>query len=110
MNDKFYVNVKIQTKYQLSGIPVQYIFSPTDAMKLSNVVPTLITHKKTDFIIIGTSRQAANLLIPSLRTSLVIASHHQTLYVILVLHLIAILISEKYVSDMSLLQLQLSSL
>ena len=37
---------------------------------------------------------AANLLISSLGTSLVIASHHQTLYVILVLHLIEILISE----------------
>ena len=37
---------------------------------------------------------AANLLVSSLRTSLVKASHHQTLYVILVLHLIVTLISE----------------
>ena len=37
---------------------------------------------------------ATNLLVSSLRTSLVIASHHQTLYVTLVLHLIVVLISE----------------
>ena len=40
------------------------------------------------------SDKAANLLMSSLRTSLVIASHHQTLYITLGLHLIAILISE----------------
>ena len=39
-------------------------------------------------------KNAANLLISSLRSSLVIASHHQTLYVIVVLHLIAIVSSE----------------
>ena len=48
---------------------------------------------ETDFIITVTSRQRSK-LISSLRTSLVVASHHQTLYAILVLHLIAILISE----------------
>jgi len=37
---------------------------------------------------------AANLLISSLQTSLLIVSHLQTLYVVLVLNLIAILISE----------------
>jgi len=37
---------------------------------------------------------SAYLLISSLRTSLVIAPYHQTMYVIFVLHLIAILISE----------------
>jgi len=37
---------------------------------------------------------AANLLVSSLRPSLIMASHLQTLYIMLVLHLIAILISE----------------
>ena len=51
---------------------------------------------------------AANLLISPLRTSLVFASHNQTMCVILVLHLTAILISETYFSDMSLLLLPYS--
>jgi len=49
---------------------------------------------KADFIIIGTFSQRANLPISSLRTSFVIASHHQNLYIILALHLISMLISE----------------
>ena len=44
---------------------------------------------KTDLIIIGTSRQRSKLF-----HFLVIASHHQTLYLMLVVHLIVILLSE----------------
>jgi len=51
----------------------------------------------------GHPDNATNLLMSSLWTSLMIASNHQKLYVILILHLIAILISEKYVAAASII-------
>jgi len=74
---------------------------------MTNNKPRLNANK-IYFIIIGTSRKAINLLVSSLCPSLVIASHHQILYVILVLHLIAILISENIFPNMWLLLLSYS--
>jgi len=54
--------------------------------------------KKTDLIIKSTSRQCQNLLILSSCWSLIKASHHYILYIILALRLIVILIWEKNIS------------
>jgi len=88
-------SIKIRTVPVFCVVPLGYMFRPllfilyaTSLSSLFHICYMSITPYYTSLY------QTANLLVSSLLPYLIIASHRHTLYVILVIHLIAILISE----------------